>query len=490
MLGLHMGKLPTLPDENFFASKDTDYWIQEINRASVVCNVESGLLDRKLACEIRDALNQLRQESLRSQDKCELYITWEPKLLALVGTKASVLHVGRSSQDILATCALQQYRQSMVRFGHCINRLRNTLIDLADREKTALVPAYTNGVQAQPTLYAHYLLAMFEVFSRDLERLHQCFDRYSYSPMGSGVCNGSGWPLDSEKMARFLGLKGVCANAFDAGQCQGNDLPLELASIINAVMLHINLMLSDFMKQYSQAKPWISIRSSNGIYPSSAMPQKRNPGIVNDCRRDAGMVMSQAHSVGLRLQNLSYGMADLRDVITMRDFFKDACTVVMSFDGIVNSLAVDHERALEELNADWTCTQEIADTLVRLSGVDFRSSHRFASYLVTWARKYGKTPVTTTYNEVSRLWSEFAQIQESAKLVLSFPLTEKQLLQSLSSQGIVDERKTIGSTNPEMVLNALKRAHLAIEKENIKYKDWKQGEQLRESELEAKLESL
>ena len=65
----------------------------------------------------------------------------------------------------------------------------------------------------------------------------------------------------------------------------------------------------------------------------------------------------------------------------------DAAVVVKTFAGIVKSLRVDRERALAELNAEWTCTQEIADTLMREAGIDFRTGHGFASRFVTYARE-------------------------------------------------------------------------------------------------------
>ena len=58
-------------------------------------------------------------------------------------------------------------------------------------------------------------------------------------------------------------------------------------------MLHVNAFLADFMIQYADPHPWIRWESSNGVYCSSAMPQKRNPGLINDCRRDAGLVIGE-----------------------------------------------------------------------------------------------------------------------------------------------------------------------------------------------------
>ena len=93
------------------------------------------------------------------------------------------------------------------------------------------------------------------------------------------------------------------------------------------------------------------------------MPQKRNPGLINDCRRDAGLVIGEAQGVMLRIQNLQLGMADVRDAQVLEALADDACITLRTFAGIVRELVVDRKRALAELNADWTCTQELADRL-------------------------------------------------------------------------------------------------------------------------------
>ena len=486
-----MGKVPALMAEIVGENHDTFYWLQQINRASVVCNVQSGLLTPDLARQIRGALNELQTEyqSDESLQEMELYIQFEPRLLKLAGQAASVLHVGRSSQDILATCSLMKNRHALMQLSENINVLRNALVQLAQRQQEALIPAYTNGVQAQPTLYAHYLLAQYEVFSRDVARIDECVKRYSFSPMGSGVCNGTGWPLDSSRMAELLGLKAPTRNAFDAGQCQGNDLPLEASQIVTAVMLHVNAFLADFMIQYSQARPWLVLTSNNGVYMSSAMPQKRNPGLINDCRRDAGLVMAQAQSFPLRMQNLSLGMADLRDPYSTASLFADACVVVRTLAGIVDSIAVDKERALQELNSEWTCTQELADTLVRSAHVDFRSGHSFASTLVTWARTNKRSPNTVRYDEVCALWKPFAK-DKNARLPSEFPLSEKEFLECLHPQHIVENRKTAGSANPQQVSSMIKQAQFEIQKKNEEYALYRQSQTNREERLEALLNAI
>lgn len=467
---------------------DTEDWLQLINRASIVANVEAGLLDRENAGKLARALDDMRREGEKPGAKrAELYITFEPELLRRAGMAASVLHVGRSSQDILATANAGLNLERLVKILAALSEVRRALLELAERERETVVPAYTNGVQAQPTLYSHYLLAQISVFGRDVERAFECIRRFDFCPMGSAVLNGTGWPLKVERMAELLGFSRALGNAFDAGQCAGNDLPLEMSQIVTAAMLHVNAFLADFMVQYATPHPWIRMAGTNGEYRSSAMPQKRNPGLVNDLRRDAGLVIGEAQGVMMRMQNLCLGMADVRDARMMKELADDACIVLRTFAGFVRTLCVDRERALAELNADWTCTQEIADRLVRCGHVDFRSGHGFASRLVTWAREKGVTPPTLEYGDVFALWKIFRADAKNAALPETFPLSEAELREATSPEGIVKARATKGSANPELVAAELEREHEALGQVTIEIQKLGQRRSLAEARLDLAL---
>lgn len=467
---------------------DTEDWLQLINRASIVANVEAGLLDRENAGKLAAALDDMRREGEKPGAKrAELYITFEPELLRRAGMAASVLHVGRSSQDILATSNAGLNLERLTKILAALSEVRYALLELAEREKDTVVPAYTNGVQAQPTLYSHYLLAQISVFGRDVERAFECIRRFDFCPMGSTVLNGTGWPLKVERMAELLGFSRTFTNAFDAGQCAGNDLPLEMSQIATAAMLHVNAFLADFMVQYATPHPWIRMESTNGEYRSSAMPQKRNPGLVNDLRRDAGLVIGEAQGVMLRMQNLALGMADVRDARVMASLADDACIVLRTFAGFVRTLRVDRERALAELNADWTCTQEIADRLVRSGHVDFRSGHGFASRLVTWAREKGVTPPTLEYGDVLALWKTFRADVKAASLPEDFPLGEAELREATSPEGIVKSRATTGSANPDKVAADLVREREALGLVAVEIQKLEQRRSLAEARLDLAL---
>ena len=171
---------------------DTAYWLFRINEASIIGNIGKGLLDKELGIKIRDTLKAMEKDADEGRwIRPELYITFEPELLKRCGIEASILHVGRSSQDILATTNFAQMREALLILADATCALIKTFTDKADQYWDTIVPFYTNGVQAQPGRFSHYLYAQAISWGRELDRLVACLNRYNRSPMGSGVLNGS-----------------------------------------------------------------------------------------------------------------------------------------------------------------------------------------------------------------------------------------------------------------------------------------------------------
>ena len=83
-------------------------------------------------------------------------------------------------------------------------------------------------------------------------------------------------------MAQMLGFDSIAYNTYDAGQVFPQEAPLEMGGISSSIAIHIGGFIEEIMQQYAQPRPWILLKEGNGnTYVSSAMPQKRNPGILN-----------------------------------------------------------------------------------------------------------------------------------------------------------------------------------------------------------------
>ena len=145
-------------------------------------------------------------------------ITFEPLLIAAAGQEVTLLHAGRSSQDMHATFRSAILREEVLDLSRQLSATMQQMLTLAEQHKATIVPNYTNGVAAQPNAYGHYLLGHLAGFERDAQRLQQAYARLNLSPMGTTVLNGSGWPLDRQRMSAYLGFAAPVDNAYDGAQ--------------------------------------------------------------------------------------------------------------------------------------------------------------------------------------------------------------------------------------------------------------------------------
>ena len=76
-----------------------------------------------------------------------------------------------------------------------------------------ILPGFTHLQVAQPVSFAHHLLAYVEMFKRDAERMLDVRKRVNVLPLGSAALAGTTYPLDRERVARTLGMEGVCQNS-------------------------------------------------------------------------------------------------------------------------------------------------------------------------------------------------------------------------------------------------------------------------------------
>lgn len=462
--------------------RDNFFWLGQINKATILLNKESGLLSAQEASTFAKGVEQVLEEGNKSgAERPYLVITFEPLLIKAAGDAITKIHAGRSSQDMLFTLTVAKMREQLLSLADALQQDMELLLQLADRQQKTILPNYTNGVAAQPNSYAHYLLGFFAGFQRDFERLQQYYARLNYCPMGSTVLNGTSWPLNREKMALRLGFIAPRDNTYDAVQIYGNEYCTEAGYLITSLVLHISNFIADIMLQYSQPRPWILLKEGGeNTYVSSAMPQKRNPGLLNRVREQASTLLTEAVATWVRAHNVPTGMADTRNPYSNENVLMVQHTInnLMEFAKVLNALVVDTKRCLEELNLDWTATQEVADVLMREYKIPFRVGHHFASQIVGFARPRNITPLTLTYEDAKRIYKEAVVGHNGVPVEL--PMDEKTLRATLNPVAIVQNRAVQGGPQPAEIARML----AAGTKQLATQQDWiqQQKEQLTTAE--------
>ncbi len=333
------------------------------------------------------------------------YLQYEPLLIAYAGPDATRMHSGRSRQDILATTRRVMLRERALDLADAMNAARDKLVALAGKHVDTIVPAYTNGVQAQPITYGHYLLAFAAAFDRHHQRLREAYARLNLSPMGSAALGTSSFPVNRPRLAELLGFDGVAENSYDANQVAPMDTAAEMANNASLAALTVASFVEDIHTQYHQVSPWFLIQEGDLTRPSSIMPQKRNPNILNRVRLQASTVVGDAQAYAIQAHNVTPGMPDYKREKAQQTL-EDATVMFGQLSSLIDGLIVLKERALDEVNAEYSTTTELADVLQREADVPFRVGHHFASELVDFGRRNKLRPAEIPYVEAQRIYAE------------------------------------------------------------------------------------
>jgi argininosuccinate lyase len=410
-------------------------YLDQINKASIVALAEAGIVSadvaRRIATGILAVIEFERDTPRRwSAD----YLDYEPKLLAAVGTDASRLHCGRSRQDISATIARMNLRAGVLDECDALIRARQGLLALAQAHKETIVPAYTHGVQAQPTTLAHYLLGVDSALARSASRLRAAHAHVNKGPLGSAALTTSSFALDRHRLASLLGFEGLVENSYDANHLAPVDTSLEVAAALGITAVQIGQFAQDLHAQYAAPAPWMTLQRGELVGVSSIMPQKRNPAALEQLRVQSSMLLGEMQAVSLLAHNVRTGMFDYRSYDPVPS--DRALAVLELLHKVLGGLVIDKERALAEVHSDYSTATEIADALLQRADVPFRIGHQFASALTDFGRARQLSLREIPYREAARIYESMASH--------AFPLDAKEFAEVSSPEYMVFGRKGAG----------------------------------------------
>ena len=470
------------------ALKNWGYWQNRINRASLVMLHEEGIVTDEEAKTIGQAQDMAEKKQASMLPLSDI-MPLEKLLIEYCGQLATLIHTGRSRQDIFATLNQARLREAVMDLSENLNAFRRRLLMLAEAHTETWMPAYTNGVQAMPITLAFYLSAFLESFERDADRLQSLWQRVNRCALGTGVLACSSWSLNRDRLAELLGFDGPIENGLDSSQVSLFDVPLEAASLAGNIAVRIGTLMQDIAQQYSQTRPWLLLESG-AAYASSAMPQKRNPGIIQKTRAKASDVVGEMQTAFIRAHNLNLGMYDNKESVSEDNtrVFVDAVHMLKLADWAFSMLRVYPDRALEELESDWTTTMALAEVLQHRFHLPFRVGHNFSSEMVTVARQNGWIPKTFPYAEAQKIYREVTLRLEGEEQEL--PLSEEELREALSPAYVVKSRLGSGSPAPEMVSAELKRLKENLEADETQLQQWLNQQQTAQKTLDQCFEAL
>jgi len=297
----------------------------------------------------------------------------EKQLVARIGELGYKLHSGRSRNEQIATDLRLYVRAAIDELRSQLAEVCGAFADRADQAGGAAMPAYTHLQHAEPVLVAHWLLAYVEMFLRDAERLADCRKRLNVCPLGSGAVAGATLPLDRNFMADDLEFAGPTANSIDA--TSDRDFVLEFVNGLSLLSLHLSRWAEEMIISSTQEFGFVHLPEAYST-GSSAMPQKKNPDLLELVRGKTGRVIGSATALMVTLKGLPLAYnKDLQE--TQEPLFDAADTAIALLPlvaGFMKAVEFDHARMDEAAQSGFMNAWAAATYLVK-SGVPSRLAH-------------------------------------------------------------------------------------------------------------------
>jgi argininosuccinate lyase len=268
---------------------------------------DAGILSSEELIAILQGLKQVGEKAATSpgflddEDAEDVHHFVEKELVALIGETGYKLHSGRSRNEQIATDLRLYVRATIDQLRHELAELCGALVDRADQAGDAAIPAYTHLQRAEPVLLGHWLLAYVEMFLRDSERLADCRKRLNVCPLGSGAVAGATLSLDRSFMADSLGFDGATANSIDA--TSDRDFALEFVNALSLLALHLSRWAEEMILFSSQEYSFVVLPEAYST-GSSAMPQKKNPDLLELVRGKSGRILGNATNLMVAIKGL------------------------------------------------------------------------------------------------------------------------------------------------------------------------------------------
>lgn len=370
----------------------------------------------------------------------DIHMNIEKALVDRIGPAGAKLHSARSRNDQIALDFKMYLRDQCDILVELLDSIRRAFVLLARKYIGFVMPGYTHLQRAQPVQIAHHMLAYYEMFGRDRERILDCRKRMNLSPLGCAAMAGTGLPIDREQVAEALGFAGVTANSMDTSG--DRDFAIEFVSACTLIQLHLSRLSEELVLWSSSEFRFVEI-ADKFCTGSSIMPQKKNPDIPELIRGKAGRVTGSLMSLITLVKGLP--------LTYNRDLQEDKEPVFDTVDTVTASVAIMAE-LLENLKfrteimeqatkTGFITATDLADYLV-LKDVPFREAHGIVGRAVAYCLGKGCELDELTVEEMKKF----------------SPVIDKDVFEVLTVDGSVNSRISTGGTGLARVEEALERA--------------------------------
>ena len=404
-----------------------------------------GIISDKDANAIIKGLGKIEEEIASgdfvwSHELEDVHMNIEQALVERIGEAGKRLHTARSRNDQVAADIRLYLREEIDRLDGLLSLLQEALLHQARAHEDLILPGYTHLQRAQPVLWPHHMLAYFEMFRRDRDRLEDSRKRVNICPLGSAALAGTGFPIDREYVAEELGFHGITANSLDA--VSDRDFIIEFLATASIVMAHLSRLSEELILWTSAEFSFVDLPDSF-CTGSSIMPQKKNPDVPELVRGKTGRVYGHLISLLTIIKGLplAYNRDLQEDKEALFDTVDTVCASVEIMAALVARLVPRKEHISRIVTQGFLTATDLADYLVK-KGMPFRQAHSVVGKAVSQCISHGKELTDMSLEDLKAFSS----------------LIDEDIFEVLSIEGSVKTRRCPGGTAPERVAEALAKA--------------------------------
>jgi len=413
---------------------------------------KQGIITAAEGTQIIEALGEIAREI--EQDKFEfkqeledIHMNIEARLIEKIGDAGRKLHTARSRNDQVATDARLFVMTAVNLTIGGIRELQEVLLQLAENHKEVILPGYTHLQRAQPVLFAHHLLAYFEMLERDIARFYNCLKHTSVLPLGAGAIAGVPYKIDREFVAKELGFQAISRNSIDA--VSDRDFILEYEFAASLFMMHLSRLSQEITLWVSSEFDFMELDDAFTT-GSSLMPQKKNPDVAELARGKTGRVYGHLLALLTTMKGLplAYNTDMQEDKEGLFNTVGTVLSTIEVFNGMLATARIKAENMARAAGGGYLLATDIADYLVK-KGEAFRTAHEITGGLVHYAIENGKSFHELTLEEYQKFSPLFAEDVYAISVVSS-----------------VDSRDNYGGTSRQQVMQQLAQAKKIIQEFN------------------------
>ena len=413
-----------------------------LGKCGIITPEEAELIQKTLL----EILDDIEQDKISFEiDAEDIHMNIEKILIERIGDTGKKLHTGRSRNDQVALDIRLYLKDEIKQIHDMLIHLERTLIELSEEHLDTILPGYTHLQKAQPITLAHHFMAYFQMFSRDIERLQDCYKRTNVMPLGSGALAGTTYKLDRNIVAKELGFEKITQNSLDG--VSDRDFVIELASCLSLIMMHLSRFCEELILWSSHEFSFVEMDDAYST-GSSIMPQKKNPDVAELIRGKTGRVYGNLMALltTMKALPLAYNKDMQEDKEAIFDSIDTVKMCLPVFINMIKTMKPNKKNMYKGAQGGFTNATDVADYLVK-KGVPFREAHEIVGKMVLYCIQNNKTLDDLSLDEYKQCSPNF----------------EEDIYEAISLENCVNDRTLPGGPAKEAVLDSIRHGKKLLE---------------------------